>query len=89
MDLEIVMLNEVSQKEKDKYYVESEMSRMNFYEAETDPQTVEKSLGGAKEKRAWEKHGASFGDSQMQSIIYGTDKQEGSVASHGEQYSIF
>ena len=62
---------------------------MNFNETERDPQMVEKGLGDAKEKREWEKDGVSFGDQQMQTIIYGTDKQEVSIASHREQYSIF
>ena len=42
--------------------VESKCDKMNFNEAERDPQMVEKGLGDAKEKRGWEKDGVSFGD---------------------------
>ena len=37
--------------------MESKCDKMNFNEAERDPQMVEKGLGDAKEKRGWEKDG--------------------------------
>ena len=45
MDLEIIILSEVSQKEKDKYHMISHMWNLNYdtnehiYKTETDPQT--------------------------------------------------
>ena len=50
MELEIIILSKVSQKEKDKYHMISlicrilNMTQVNFYEAETDSQTQRTNL---------------------------------------------
>ena len=93
MQLEIIILSEVSQKEKDKYhiisYVESKNLKYNTnvlkYKIETDSQTQRTDLwlprgrwgGGGMD---WE-----FG---MQTIIQRVDIQQGPTVQHREFYSI-
>ena len=78
-----IKLNEVSQKEKDKYYMTSlicgilNMTQMNLStEQKQTHRCREQTCGcqgqGGEEKMDWE-----FGDQQKKTIIYRMDKQQG------------
>ena len=82
MDLEIIILSEVNQKEKDKCHTSSHMWNLKFdkdeliYEMERDSD-VENRLLVASEEERWEKEGCGGWDQQMQTIVYRMDKQQG------------
>ena len=84
MQLEIIILSEVSQKEKDKYHMISliygiqDMTQMNLFMKETHRHREQ--TCGCQELGVW--------DQQIQTIIYGMNKQQGPTVQHEELYSI-
>ena len=95
MDLEIIMLSEVSQKNKyhDITYIWHLKCDTNehIYETETDSQTQRTDLwlpglvwvggcGGKEGLGVWEQ--------QMQTVIYRMNKQQGPTVQHRELYSV-
>ena len=83
MDLEIILISEVSQKEKDKYHVISLKYGKNepIYKTETDSQKTD--LWLPREKgREWE--GLGTWGKQMQNVAFGVDQQWDPAEQHLE-----
>ena len=86
MDIEIIILTEVSQKETyDITYMQNLKYDTNepIYKTETDPQTQRTDLQLPRRRG-----GLGVWDQQMQSIIYRMDEEEGPTVQHREIYSI-
>ena len=82
IQLEVIILSEVSQKEKDKYYT---IMWHNYLCNKTDSQTqradvVVKGVGGRDGLGVW--------DQQMQTITCKMKKQQGPTVQHRELYSV-
>ena len=87
IDLQIVILNEISQKEKDKYHDITYMWNLKYDTNELiyeiDSQIYREQTCGCQGE-GW---GLGVWDQQMQTIIYRMDKQ-GLIVQHRELYSI-
>ena len=89
----IIILNEVSQKEKEKYYMTTlmcgirNMTQMNLSMKQKQNQGHREHRWFTK-GRAWERDGVGGCGQQIQGFIYKTDKQQGPPVSHRELYSI-
>ena len=80
MDLEIIILAKVSQKEKDRYHIISFIcgnlkhnTNEPIYRTETDSQT-ERTDCGCQGAVGWEREGLRVWDSQRQTCMYRMDK---------------
>ena len=81
MDLEIIILSEVSQKEKDKCHMTSFYVEPKIWHKGTSLQNRDSltDMGNrlVVAKEGWEMHGLGVWDQQMQTFIYSIDKQQG------------
>ena len=93
VDLEIIILSQVSQKEKDKYYHDitymwnlKYSTNQHIYETKTDAQIQRTDWL----PRGWGLESEGFGvwDQQKQTIIQKMDKQQSPIVYHRELYSI-
>ena len=81
MDLEIIILSEVSQKEKDKYHMISlicviqNMTQMNLFTKQKQIHRHREKTCGCQGGGGWGRDGLGVWDWQMQTIIYRMDKQ--------------
>ena len=94
MQLEILILSEISQKEKDKYHIMSlicgikNMAQMILSTKQKQIMDMESRLvvaGG--ERREWD--GQGVWGWQMQTLTFGMDKQWGPTVQHRELCTIF
>ena len=101
MDSEIILLSEVSQKEKDKFHMTTYMWNLKYntnqlpYKTETDSD-IEHKFTVTKGERTWGRDKLEVWDQQIQTTIYKTDKKQGptihyilyTTIHHRELYSI-
>ena len=89
MDLEIIILSEVSQTERQISYTISYMWNLKYDTNEliykTDSQTQKTNLWLPKEKWGGERDELGVWDQQIQTAICKIDKQQGSTVQHREQ----
>ena len=93
MQLEMIILSDVSQKENDKYRMISlicgikNMTQMNLSMKEKQKQGHREQTGGCQGGGGWERDVLGVWDQQIQTIIYRMDKQ-GPTVQCRELYSI-
>ena len=93
MYLEIIILIEVSETEKDKYHMISlymwnlkNDTNELIYKTEIDSKTQRTDLQLPRREGQLGRAGLGVWDQQMQTIIYRMDKQQGPIVQHWELY---
>ena len=90
MDLEIIILSEVSQTAKDKYMWNlKKMIQMNLFTKQKQAHRYRKQIYGYQRRKGWGRINQEFGISRYKLLYIKIEKQQGPTVQHMELCSIF